>query len=92
MNPLLNLLGSGWTPGADVNCWSTRPDGRRFPFADVRADGNGNFALDAPISGNDSSAPYASEEPGVWAVTCRVPATGETALTNAMVHALTLDP
>lgn len=92
LNPVLTILGSGWSAGDAVNCWSTRPDGRSFAVGNVTADAGGTFALDALISGGDSFAPLASEEPGVWSLTCRAPGTGKTALTQVTVHALTVDP
>ncbi|MBI4673977.1 MAG: hypothetical protein HY741_20210 [Chloroflexi bacterium] len=92
LNPLLTILGSNWNVNQAVDCWSTRPDGRSFNVGSATADANGNFALDIHISGFDSTAPYASEEPGVWSVTCRAPSNGDTAVTTVTVHALTVDP
>lgn len=92
LNPVLTILGSNWDANQAVSCWSTRPDGRTFDLGTVKADAGGSFALDTHISGFDSFAPYASEEPGVWSVTCRGVQNGDTALTNVTVHALTTDP
>lgn len=92
LNPLLTILGSNWRAGEAVSCWSTRPDGRAFDLGTLTTDANGNFALDTHISGFDSVAPYASEEPGVWSITCRSVQDGDTALTTIPVHALTTDP
>lgn len=92
LNPVLTILGSNWDGSAAVSCWSTRPDGRTFDLGTVKADAGGSFAMDTHISGYDSFAPDASEEPGVWSVTCRAVQTGDTALTNITVHALTVDP
>jgi hypothetical protein len=92
LNPVLTILGSNWRANAVVNCWSTRPDGRSFDVGTVTADAAGSFALDIHISGTDSEAPYASEEPGLWSLTCRAPADGSAALTTVAVHALTSDP
>lgn len=92
LDPVLTLLGNGWGANEAINCWSTRPDGRSFSLGTVTADAAGHFAWDVHISGFDSFAPFASEEPGYWSVTCRAPASGATALTRVMVHALTVDP
>ncbi len=92
LNPIVTILGSGWDAFEEINCWSTRPDGRSFALGTVKADASGSFAWDTHISGFDSFAPYASEEPGVWSVTCHAPADGHTALTTVIVHALTSDP
>lgn len=92
LNPVLTLLGNGWGSSDQVNCWSTRPDGRSFNLGTVHADSAGHFAWDVRISDSDSFSPLASEEPGLWSVTCRAPAGGATALTKIMVHALTSDP
>lgn len=92
LDPVLTLLGNGWSANEAINCWSTRPDGRSFSLGTTNADVAGHFAWDAHISGFDSFAPFASEEPGLWSVTCRAPASGNTALTTVMVHALTVDP
>lgn len=92
LDPVLTLLGNGWGANQAVNCWSTRPDGRSFTLGTATADAAGNFAWDVRISGSDSFAPFASEEPGMWNVTCRAPGNGATALTTVMVHALTSDP
>lgn len=92
LNPIFTLLGDSWDANAQINCWSTRPDGRSFGLGTVQADASGHFAWDVQISGSDSFAPYASEEPGVWSVTCRVPASGDSAITQVTVHALTSDP
>jgi len=90
--PWITILGSGWNGYAPVSCWSTRPDGRSFGLGTAKADANGSFAWDVAISGNDSFAPYASEEPGLWSVTCNDSTSGHTALTTVLVHALTSDP
>jgi hypothetical protein len=94
--PILTLLGNGWGAYREVNCWSTRPDGRSFNLGTAKADAAGHFAWDVHISntpgGPDSFSPFASEEPGLWSITCRAPASGDTALTRIMVHALTSDP
>lgn len=90
--PWVTILGSGWDSWAPVSCWSTRPDGRSFSLGTTKADASGYFAWDVAISGNDSFAPYASEEPGLWSMTCNDPTTGQTALTTVLVHALTSDP
>lgn len=92
LQPLLTILGSGWSPGEEVSCWSTRPDGRGFDLGQTRADAAGNFALDVSVSGDDSYSPYASEEPGIWSLTCRASPSGHTAVTSVTVHALTSDP
>lgn len=92
LDPVLTLLGNGWGANENINCWSTRPDGRSFSLGTISADAAGHFAWDVHISGFDSFAPFASEEPGMWSVTCRAPAGGATALTTVMVHALTVDP
>jgi hypothetical protein len=92
LDPILTLLGDGWGADAQVNCWSTRPDGRSFNLGTAKADAAGHFAWDVHISGFDSYAPLASEEPGLWSITCRAPGAGDTALTRVMVHALTSDP
>ena len=92
LDPRLTILGSNWHAYEAVSCWSTRPDGRSFDVGTIKADAGGSFALDIHISGFDSTAPYASEEPGVWSLTCRAVADGGTALTNVTVHALTVDP
>lgn len=92
LNPALTILGSQWDANQAVSCWSTRPDGRTFDLGTVKSDAGGSFALDTHISGFDSFAPYASEEPGVWSVTCRAVQNGGTALTSVTVHALTTDP
>lgn len=92
LNPALTILGSQWEANQAVSCWSTRPDGRTFDLGTVKSDAGGSFALDTHISGFDSIAPYASEEPGVWSVTCRAVGGGGAALTNVTVHALTVDP
>lgn len=92
LNPVLTILGSKWNASQAVNCWSTRPDGRSMNVGSITADTSGNFALDIHISGFDSYVPYASEEPGVWSLTCRAPDNGEIAITTVTVHALTSDP
>lgn len=92
LNPLLTLLGSNWQAKQPVDCWSTRPDGRSFTVGSTTADANGNFALDIHISGFDSASPFASEEPGLWSLTCRARDGGEAAETTVLVHALTVDP
>ncbi len=92
LDPQLTILGSHWDAYENINCWSTRPDGRSFNVGNVTSDATGTFALDIYISGNDSQAPYASEEPGVWSLTCRALPDGATAETTVSVHALTIDP
>lgn len=92
LNPVLTLLGDGWGSSTQINCWSTRPDGRSFTLGTVQADAAGHFAWDVHISDSDSFSPFASEEPGLWSITCRAPGSGATALTKIMVHALTSDP
>ncbi|MCG3139733.1 MAG: hypothetical protein HDKAJFGB_00651 [Anaerolineae bacterium] len=92
LNPILTILGGAWDANQTVSCWSTRPDGRTFDLGTVISDAGGNFALDTHLSGFDSLTPYASEEPGVWSITCRPTNGGGAALTNVTVHALTSDP
>ncbi len=92
LNPLLTLLGSQWQANQAIDCWSTRPDGRSFTVGSTTADANGNFALDIRISGSDSAPPDASEEPGLWTLTCRARDESEAAETTVMIHALTVDP
>lgn len=92
LDPILTVLGDGWSANEAINCWSTRPDGRSFALGTVKADGSGHFAWDVHISGFDSFSPYASEEPGLWSITCRALGSGGQALTTVMVHALTSDP
>lgn len=90
--PRLTLLGSGFSANAQVNCWTTRPDGRSFAVGTARTDASGSFALDTSASGGDSNAPLASEEPGIWSATCRVPNTDDAAFAVFTVFALTSDP
>jgi hypothetical protein len=93
LNPYITILGSGFNPGEGVNCWTTRPDGRSFSlFGSVVVDASGSFAWSSHASDFDSFWPFASEEPGLWSVTCREPSTGTTALATFMVNALTSDP
>lgn len=92
LNSNITLLGSGFGASTVVNCWATRPDGRTFKVGDVKTDAGGSFALTAHASGMDSFAPYASEEPGWWAATCRAPSNGTTAIARFLVYGLTSDP
>ncbi len=92
LNPVLTILGSAWDANQTVSCWSTRPDGRTFDLGIIVPGADGSFALDAHVSGFDSTAPFASEEPGIWTLTCRPVKGGDAALTTVTVHALTTDP
>jgi len=92
LNPVITLLGGGFDAGHAINCWTTRPDGRVFAVGTTVTDTNGNFALTVHASGFDSFPPFASEEPGTWAVTCRDPSSGDTALASFTVFGLISDP
>lgn len=92
LNPWVTVDGGGWDAWEGINCWSTRPDGRTFSLGTVTADGSGYFSWSGHLSNNDSFSPFASEEPGMWYVTCRSPGDGHTALTSLWVMALASDP
>lgn len=90
--PWITIDGSGWGAGEAINCWSTRPDGRSFSLPRVTADGAGSFSWTGHLSNNDSFSPFASEEPGMWYMTCRAPGDGDTAMTSLWVVGLESDP
>ncbi len=90
--PFLTLSGSGYAPGSDVYCWTTRPDGRVFGVGGAHVDGNGNFNVGIHASALDSFSPFASEEPGIWYATCSGPTGSPTAVTSFMVTSLIADP
>lgn len=92
LNPWVAVSGSGWDAWEAINCWSTRPDGRSFSLGTVTADAGGYFNWDGLLSDFDSFSPFASEEPGMWHVTCRAPGDGDTAMTSLWVVGLESDP
>lgn len=93
LHPYFALWGWGWDAWEQVNCYSTRADGRSFNLGTVKADASGAFAWEnVHVSGYDSFAPFASEEPGMWSLTCNGPGTGHRATTGIMLYGLQTDP
>lgn len=93
--PYLTIYASGFPADTNVNCWTTRPDGRAFRvgLADsAHVDASGNFSLAVHASDFDSFVPYATEEPGVWFATCREGLSGTTAIATFTLYALESDP
>lgn len=101
-NPLLDVEGSGFPPGAGVNCWATRPDGRTQWLGDDEGrmfsrivDAAGSFSLTATVDLDleEPAEHLFSAEPGLWSMTCATPDHVHLATTSFWLYALPLlDP
>ncbi len=92
LNPWISIQGAGWGSLTMVNCWSTRPDGRSFNLGTIKANMAGELSWNGLVSNFDSFSPFSSEEPGMWYVTCRAPANGDTAMSSVSLYGLMSDP